>query len=233
MATTEPLEVVKQRIEEVTPEEAQRSWPPVAVLLDTREPHEPPMSYIEGCGADSPGRRHRQDRRGRPRQGAAGAALLPLRQPLRPRRPSCLESLAMGTSPRSRAGSSSGRSRACRWSSPGADAEQRMRYSRHTLLPEVGVEGQVKLLNAKVLLIGAGGLGSPAALYLAAAGIGTLGIIDDDVVDESNLQRQVIHTTERVGMPKTESARVRSRRSTPTSRWSSTASGSAPTTSSR
>jgi molybdopterin/thiamine biosynthesis adenylyltransferase/rhodanese-related sulfurtransferase len=90
----------------------------------------------------------------------------------------------------------------------GLTAEQRMRYSRHTLLPEVGVEGQVKLLNSKVLLIGAGGLGSPAALYLAAAGVGTLGIIDDDVVDESNLQRQVIHTTERVGIPKTESARI-------------------------
>jgi molybdopterin/thiamine biosynthesis adenylyltransferase len=90
----------------------------------------------------------------------------------------------------------------------GMSADQRMRYSRHTLLPEVGVEGQVKMLNSKVLLIGAGGLGSPAALYLAAAGIGTLGIIDDDVVDESNLQRQVIHTTERVGMPKTASARI-------------------------
>ena len=74
-----------------------------------------------------------------------------------------------------------------------------MRYSRHTLLPEVGVEGQLKLLNAKVLLIGAGGLGAPSALYLAAAGIGTLGLVDDDVVDESNLQRQVIHNTERVG----------------------------------
>ena len=86
-------------------------------------------------------------------------------------------------------------------------AEQRMRYSRHTLLPEVGVEGQLKMLNAKVLLLGAGGLGAPAALYLAAAGIGTLGLVDDDVVDESNLQRQVIHNTERVGQPKTESAR--------------------------
>jgi sulfur-carrier protein adenylyltransferase/sulfurtransferase len=82
-----------------------------------------------------------------------------------------------------------------------------MRYSRHTLLPEVGVEGQLKLLNAKVLLVGAGGLGAPAALYLAAAGIGTLGLIDDDEVDESNLQRQVIHNTTRVGQPKTESAR--------------------------
>src|SRR3954453_2499864 len=90
----------------------------------------------------------------------------------------------------------------------GLSAEQRMRYSRHTLLPEVGVEGQVKLLNSKVLLIGAGGLGSPAALYLAAAGIGTIGLVDDDVVDESNLQRQVIHTTDRVGMAKTASARA-------------------------
>jgi molybdopterin/thiamine biosynthesis adenylyltransferase len=82
-----------------------------------------------------------------------------------------------------------------------------MRYSRHTLIPEVGVDGQLKLLNAKVLLIGAGGLGAPAALYLAAAGVGTMGIVDDDVVDESNLQRQVIHNTERVGQPKTASAR--------------------------
>jgi molybdopterin/thiamine biosynthesis adenylyltransferase/rhodanese-related sulfurtransferase len=89
----------------------------------------------------------------------------------------------------------------------GMSPEQRNRYSRHTLLPEVGVEGQLKLLNAKVLLIGAGGLGAPAALYLAAAGIGTLGLVDDDEVDESNLQRQVIHNTERIGQPKTESAR--------------------------
>jgi molybdopterin/thiamine biosynthesis adenylyltransferase/rhodanese-related sulfurtransferase len=89
----------------------------------------------------------------------------------------------------------------------GITAEQRERYSRHTMLPEVGVEGQVKLLNSKVLLIGAGGLGAPSALYLAAAGVGTLGLVDDDVVDESNLQRQVIHNTERVGQPKTESAR--------------------------
>jgi sulfur-carrier protein adenylyltransferase/sulfurtransferase len=84
--------------------------------------------------------------------------------------------------------------------------EQRDRYSRHILLPEVGLEGQQKLLDAKVLLLGAGGLGSPTALYLAAAGVGTLGIVDDDVVDVSNLQRQVIHSTDRVGVPKVESA---------------------------
>ena len=85
-------------------------------------------------------------------------------------------------------------------------AEQRERYSRHLLLPEVGPEGQQKLLDAKVLLLGAGGLGSPAALYLAAAGVGTLGIVDNDEVDLSNLQRQVIHSTERIGVPKVDSA---------------------------
>jgi sulfur-carrier protein adenylyltransferase/sulfurtransferase len=85
-------------------------------------------------------------------------------------------------------------------------AEQRERYSRHLLLPEVGMEGQQKLLDAKVLLLGAGGLGSPAALYLAAAGVGTLGIVDNDDVDVSNLQRQVIHSTDRIGVPKVDSA---------------------------
>ena len=85
-------------------------------------------------------------------------------------------------------------------------AEQLERYSRHFLLHQLGEKGQGKLLDAKVLLVGAGGLGSPVALYLAAAGIGTLGIVDADVVDRSNLQRQVLHTTDRVGMRKTESA---------------------------
>jgi sulfur-carrier protein adenylyltransferase/sulfurtransferase len=84
--------------------------------------------------------------------------------------------------------------------------EQRSRYGRHLLLPEVGEKGQAKLLDAKVLLLGAGGLGSPTALYLAAAGVGTLGIVDDDVVDASNLQRQILHATDRVGKPKVDSA---------------------------
>ncbi len=83
---------------------------------------------------------------------------------------------------------------------------QRERYSRHLLLPEVGEVGQQKLLNGKVLLLGAGGLGSPAALYLAAAGVGTLGLVDGDVVDSSNLQRQILHATSRVGMAKVDSA---------------------------
>lgn len=86
--------------------------------------------------------------------------------------------------------------------------EQLERYSRHFLLSQIGEQGQGQLLDAKVLLIGAGGLGSPAAYYLAAAGVGTLGIVDADVVDMSNLQRQIIHTNDRVGMPKTESAEL-------------------------
>jgi len=85
--------------------------------------------------------------------------------------------------------------------------EERERYGRHLLIPEVGEEGQKKLLESKVFLVGAGGLGSPAAYYLAAAGVGTLGIVDDDLVDRSNLQRQILHTDDRVGTPKVESAR--------------------------
>jgi molybdopterin/thiamine biosynthesis adenylyltransferase/rhodanese-related sulfurtransferase len=84
--------------------------------------------------------------------------------------------------------------------------DQEARYSRHTLLPEVGIAGQLKLLAARVLCIGAGGLGSPSSMYLAAAGVGTIGVIDDDVVDASNLQRQLLHTTDRVGVAKVDSA---------------------------
>src|SRR5438132_3953234 len=89
----------------------------------------------------------------------------------------------------------------------GLDAPRRARYSRHLLIPEVGEAGQVKLLDSKILLIGAGGLGSPASLYLAAAGVGRIGIVDADVVDESNLQRQIIHSTESLGEPKVDSAK--------------------------
>ena len=95
------------------------------------------------------------------------------------------------------------------WATPRTmTAEQRVRYHRHLLLPEVGEAGQQKLLDSKVLLLGAGGLGSPAALYLAAAGVGTIGIIDMDVVDSSNLQRQILHNMDRVGMRKVDSARM-------------------------
>ena len=96
------------------------------------------------------------------------------------------------------------------WEVPagGLTDAQRRRYSRQMLIPEVGTEGQKRLADARVLIIGAGGLGSPAAFYLAAAGVGTIGLVDDDVVDESNLQRQILHTTDRIGMKKIESARL-------------------------
>src|SRR6266576_1543239 len=90
---------------------------------------------------------------------------------------------------------------------PKLSHEEILRYSRHLILPDVGVEGQKKLKAARVLLVGAGGLGSPAALYLAAAGVGTLGLVDFDVVDKTNLQRQVIHGTSKIGTPKLASAR--------------------------
>src|SRR6266536_2211921 len=89
----------------------------------------------------------------------------------------------------------------------GLGEEQRRRYSRHVLIPEVGEEGQLKLLDSRILLIGAGGLGSPASLYLAAAGVGTIGIVDDDAVDATNLQRQIVHSTDRLGESKAESAK--------------------------
>jgi sulfur-carrier protein adenylyltransferase/sulfurtransferase len=91
---------------------------------------------------------------------------------------------------------------------PNLTESQRDRYSRHLLLPEVGDKGQAKLLKSRVLLLGAGGLGSPSALYLAAAGVGTLGLVDADVVDASNLQRQILHATSRIGMPKVDSAEI-------------------------
>ena len=94
------------------------------------------------------------------------------------------------------------------WITPRAlSPEQQNRYQRHVLLPEVDVEGQLKLLDAKVLLLGAGGLGAPSAFYLAAAGVGTIGVVDMDVVDESNLQRQIIHNLDRIGDRKVDSAK--------------------------
>ena len=134
--------------------------------------------------------------------------LLRRRQPLRVRGEDARRARLRATSSRSAAASRTGsatasRSRSRRPSRP----RKRRRYCRHLLIPEVGEEGQAKLLDSRVLLIGAGGLGSPASLYLAAAGVGTLGIVDDDVVDESNLQRQIVHTTERLGEGKAESAK--------------------------
>jgi sulfur-carrier protein adenylyltransferase/sulfurtransferase len=95
------------------------------------------------------------------------------------------------------------------------DVQQRDRYSRHLVLPEVGEAGQIKFLESKVLCIGAGGLGSPALLYLAAAGVGTIGVVDSDIVEESNLQRQIIHDTDHIGVLKAESAKEAIKRLNP------------------
>ncbi len=212
MATSTELELeqVKERIEEVTPAQAREELASGGVeLIDVREPHEHEEAHLEGDILVPQGELPARIDEVAPDSGQR--ILLYCRSGNRSAF-SALE-LASQLGYENVASVSGG---ILAWQEQGLpvvepeglDREQRMRYSRHTLLPEVGVEGQVKLLNSKVLLIGAGGLGSPTALYLAAAGVGTLGIVDDDVVDESNLQRQVIHTTDRVGMPKTESARI-------------------------
>ena len=209
MATrTETVEQVKQRIEEVDPQGASEELAAGGVaLIDTREPVEYQESHLEGAELVRPTDVTERIEGLVPDRSqrvllycASGNRSARAADELRELGYENAASVAGGI----KAWEADGLPVV---SPEGMSAEQRMRYSRHTLLPEVGVEGQLKLLNSKVLLVGAGGLGSPAALYLGAAGIGTLGLVDDDLVDESNLQRQVIHNTQRVGQPKTESAR--------------------------
>ncbi|MGH2988564.1 MAG: molybdopterin-synthase adenylyltransferase MoeB [Solirubrobacterales bacterium] len=210
MATTEPIELVKSRIEEIDPADAREEISRGGVVLvDTREQHEWDEAHLDGATLVPPASVVQRIQDVVPDRSQR--ALLYCATGNRSARAADLLETELGYED---VASIDGGIVA--WQQAGLPVvepegmtrEQRMRYSRHTLLPEVGVEGQLKLLNARVLLVGAGGLGSPAALYLAAAGIGTLGLVDDDEVDESNLQRQVIHTTERVGTPKTESARI-------------------------
>src|SRR3954463_10978720 len=198
-----------QRIEEIEPfEAAEEIDGGDAVLVDTREPHEYQEAHLENGKLVPPGLLSDEI-----------ATAAPERPPppilyCRSGNRSALAAAQLQQLGYENVASMSGG--ILQWqeqglpvvSPSGMTAEQRERYSRHTLLPEVGVDGQIKLLNAKVLLLGAGGLGAPTALYLAAAGVGTIGLVDDDVVDASNLQRQVIHKTDRIGMAKTESARI-------------------------
>jgi molybdopterin/thiamine biosynthesis adenylyltransferase/rhodanese-related sulfurtransferase len=210
MATaTEPIELVKSRIDQVDPRTAKEEIEAGdAALIDTREPHEWDQAHLEGARLVSPA--SVRERIGELAPERSARVILYCASGNRSARAADVLQSELGYE---NVASIAGGIQA--WieeglpviAPEGLTAEQRMRYSRHTMLPEVGVEGQLKLLNSKVLLIGAGGLGAPSAFYLAAAGVGTLGIVDDDVVDESNLQRQVIHNTERVGMAKTESAR--------------------------
>ena len=204
-------------IEEIEPfEAAEEIEGGDVVLVDTREPHEYQEAHLEGGKLVPPAMLADQIDIGRARQVRSHDPLLPLRQPLRHRSRADAGDGLRPTSPPSAGGILAWQEQGLPViATAGMTPEQRDRYSRHTLLPEVGVDGQLKLLNAKVLLLGAGGLGAPTALYLAAAGIGTLGLVDDDVVDASNLQRQVIHNTERIGMSKTASARQTYRRAQP------------------
>ncbi len=205
MAPTE----IKQQVEEIEPfEAAQEIEGGDVVLIDTREPHEYQEAHLENGKLVPPGLLGDEIAAAAPDKSArtilycrSGNRSYKAAEQLQALGYEDVVSMAGGI---------------LAWqeqglpvvSASGMTAEQRDRYSRHTLLPEVGVDGQLKMLNAKVLLVGAGGLGAPTALYLAAAGIGTIGLVDDDVVDASNLQRQVIHNTARIGTPKTESARL-------------------------
>ncbi len=198
----------KVTIEEIEPfEAAEEIDGGDVVLIDTREPHEYQEAHLEGGKLVPPGLLADEIEAAAPDRSAR--TILYCRSGNR----SAIAAAQMQAMGYDNVASMAGGILA--WqeqglpvvATSGMTPEQRDRYSRHTLLPEVGVDGQLKLLNAKVLLLGAGGLGAPTALYLAAAGIGTIGLVDDDVVDASNLQRQVIHNTERIGMAKTESAR--------------------------
>ena len=210
MATTEPLELIEKRIEQLTPEQAlgELRGDEDVVLLDIREPYEHAEVHIEGDELVPPA--EVAERIDELAPDASQRLILYCRSGARSAR--AVNQLQEQFGYENAANVEGG---ILAWQDQGLPVatesgltrDQRERYSRHTLLPEFGVEGQVKLLNSKVLLIGAGGLGSPAALYLAAAGVGTIGLVDDDVVDESNLQRQVIHNTARVGEPKTASAK--------------------------
>jgi molybdopterin/thiamine biosynthesis adenylyltransferase/rhodanese-related sulfurtransferase len=199
---------VQAQVEEIEPFEASEEIAAAGVvLIDTREPHEYQEAHLEGGKLVPPGLLGDEIAAAAPDKSArtilycrSGSRSYKAAEQMQALGYEDVASMAGGI---------------LAWqekglpvvATAGMTPEQRDRYSRHTLLPEVGVDGQLKLLNAKVLLLGAGGLGAPTALYLAAAGIGTLGLVDDDVVDASNLQRQVIHNTERIGEPKTSSAR--------------------------
>jgi molybdopterin/thiamine biosynthesis adenylyltransferase/rhodanese-related sulfurtransferase len=199
----------KQQVEEIAPfEAAQEIEGGDVVLIDTREPHEYQEAHLEGGKLVPPGLLGDEIAAAAPDKSArtivycrSGNRSYTAAEQMEALGYEDVASMAGGI---------------IEWqeqglpvvAASGLTAEQRDRYSRHTLLPEVGVDGQLKMLDAKVLLVGAGGLGAPTALYLAAAGIGTMGLVDDDDVDASNLQRQVIHNTERVGTPKTASARA-------------------------
>ena len=204
------LVAARQEIPEVSVQEVQERGQPGDdfVLLDVRENDEVRAGYIDGAVAIPRGFLEFQVASKVPQTNkevivycAGGARSLLAAQVLRSMGYENVSSMSGGITRWQDAGFPLQRDRQL-------NAEQLERYSRHFLLSQIGEKGQGKLLDAKVLLVGAGGLGSPAALYLAAAGVGTLGLVDADVVDLSNLQRQVLHSNDRIGMPKTESGKI-------------------------
>ncbi|HLO35807.1 MAG TPA: molybdopterin-synthase adenylyltransferase MoeB, partial [Candidatus Deferrimicrobium sp.] len=201
------LSEARAQIREVTPQQVNALSPGDAVLVDVREESEWEQGYIPGAVHISKGyveQAIEAEVPDRDRQVvlycAGGVRSLFAAQ--------ALERLGYTNVASMGGGFQAWKSAGLPWEAPVVlSAEQKQRYSRHLLIPEVGAAGQERLLGSKALFIGAGGLGSPAALYLAAAGVGTIGIVDFDVVDLSNLQRQILHTNDRVGERKVESAR--------------------------
>ena len=200
------LNEAKAQIREVEPEEAEPSLGG-AIFLDVREPDE----YEQGAipGAIHIPRGHLESQvEGRLTDKSAPVVVYCAGGTRSAFAARTLQELGYGDVVSMAGGFNRWKDEGRDWAAPRVlDADQRNRYQRHLLLPEVGEAGQQKLLDAKVLLLGAGGLGSPAALYLAAAGVGTLGIIDMDVVDASNLQRQILHNMDRIGERKVDSAK--------------------------
>jgi molybdopterin/thiamine biosynthesis adenylyltransferase/rhodanese-related sulfurtransferase len=204
----ELIKQAKERIRELDPKEVHELWrnPNGAVLVDVREQHEFDESHIPG--ALHVPRGHLESRIEGAAPDKSQRVILYCasgnRSALAAR--TLQEELGYVDAESMIGGITLWKDRGYEVEVPRAlSPEQRERYSRHLLIPEIGLEGQLKLLDAKVLLLGAGGLGSPVALYLAAAGVGTLGVVDDDDVDLSNLQRQVAHSNDRIGVPKVDS----------------------------
>ncbi len=206
------IKEAKRRIKEIDPADVQRvlgsSQNGEVVLLDVREQHEFDAGHIEGSTLIPIGDLKDSIKEDIPDKDARVIAYCAVGQRSALAADEMMSQLGYSNVESMRGGFTVWKERGYDFVRPELlTPEQSERYSRHTLIPEVGVKGQRQLLDSRVLLLGAGGLGSPSSLYLAAAGVGTLGIVDDDVVDMTNLQRQVIHTTDRVGRPKVASAR--------------------------
>ena len=201
------LKEARAQIREVTPQDVDALAPGAATVIDVREASEWEQGHLPGAVHISKSYVEQQVEAAAPDRDAevilycaGGVRSLFAAQ--------TLEQLGYTNVASMSGGFQAWKSAGLPWEAPVIlSPEQKQRYSRHLLIPEVGSAGQAKLLSSKALFIGAGGLGSPAALYLAAAGVGTIGLVDFDIVDVSNLQRQIIHTTDRVGERKVESAR--------------------------